>query len=168
MSIYVNFYILTIKLLFCFVFKWKWKCTKIYLHMFACVTKCTCPCDIIHFEVFFTLIVGMMEALQIIFKSTMRSNSLQYSLLTGSIPRGYGPLKTPVTFGSRVRKLFPWTSSSLSGTHKTRTIGLSFNFLKVKISLMHFWVCLFKYLLPHRLSEHGLHTPSRTKDVKGL
>lgn len=29
------------------------------------------------------------------------------SELTGSIPTGYGPLKTPVTLGSRVRNLFP-------------------------------------------------------------
>lgn len=46
-------------------------------------------------------------------------NSRQHSLLTGSIPRGYGPLKTPVTFGSRVRKRFPLISAFLTGHTKT-------------------------------------------------
>lgn len=47
---------------------------------------------------------------------------VQYSLLTGSIPRGYGPLKTPVTFGSRVRKRFPLRSSVLLGTNKATSV----------------------------------------------
>lgn len=41
-----------------------------------------------------------------------------YFLLTGSIPRGYGPLKTPVTFGSRERNLFSLIFVALLDTNK--------------------------------------------------
>lgn len=84
----------------------------------------------------------------------------QYSQLTGSIPRGYGPVKTPVTFGSRVRRPFPWISLSLLGTNKTTTLCYMYS--------MSLWnkstnVILSLYLLTHnRLFINGLNLKYNT------
>lgn len=109
--------------------------TKLFLCMYARVTLSSHVGDIIHFKVLFTVIMSMTRHFK---TTTRRSNDKIYvcevlhdklfmmtSLLTGSIPRGYGPVKTPVTFGSKVRKRFPRISSSLLGTNKTSSVCVS-------------------------------------------
>lgn len=79
---------------------------------------------------------------------------LQHRSLTGSIPRGYGPLNTPVTFGSRVRKPFPLTSWTLFGEDETTIVSWKQNiWLFHKLSWM-FCVCHWDTLT----STHSLWT----------
>lgn len=88
-------------------------------------------------------------------------------LLTGSMPNGYGPLKTPLTLGSNVSKAFVWRVLFLQCKKQVEKQRLKHH-RHTENMFLSVCVCFTDNSRPLLICEHSLDAPARSKYVERL